>query len=330
MTHPICEGGVVVSSGRVRCADRAGGPSGPEPLRVSAVPALIRSRKVTRPVLRWHGGKWKLAPWIIGHLPEHHIYVEPFGGAASVLIRKPPSYAEVYNDMDGDVVNLFRVLRSDAAKTLIAALRLTPFAREEFELASSATDEPVERARRLIIRSFMGFGSNGHNINRKTGFRANSNRSGTTPSHDWANYPDALAALVGRLRGVTIENREASEVMAQHDGPETLHFLDPPYLPETRSIRNKYDLKYAGGMYAYEMTGEDHARLLEFILTLKGMVVICGYPSLLYDTLLAGWRRIERAAHADGARDRVEVLWINQAAAAQLQGCLIEAMGAAA
>lgn len=275
---------------------------------------------LTRPVLRWHGGKWRLAPWIIQHFPAHRVYVEPFGGAASVLLRKPPCYAEVYNDLDGDVVNLFRVLRDiDTAAELERRLRLTPFARDEHQDAYPVADCPIERARQLVVLSFMGFGSNGHNRRRKTGFRSNSNRSGTTPAADWRNYPDCIPALVNRLQGVVIENRDALAVMATHDGPETLHYVDPPYLPETRSVANKYDLKYAGGMYAHEMNPGCHEALLAFIAGLKGMVILSGYPAPLYDAALSGWRRINRAAHADGARDRVEVLWINPAAAAHLQ-----------
>jgi len=255
---------------------------------------------VPRPVLRWHGGKWLLAPWIIDHLPDHRVYVEPFGGAASVLIRKPRSYAEVYNDLNGDVVNLFRVLRSGGGENLAELLRLTPFAAEEFSEAYEATDCSVEKARRLIVRSFMGFGSNGHE--RKTGFRSNSNRSGTTPARDWLNYPDSLVRVAERMRGVVITKRDASEVMLAHDGPETLHYVDPPYLPETRD---------AGGDYSHEMDEGDHARLLECLNSLSGKVVLSGYPSRLYDDALNGWTRIERAALADGARKRTEVLWMN-------------------
>lgn len=272
----------------------------------------------TRPVLRYHGGKWLLAPWVIQHFPPHRIYVEPFGGAASVLLRKDRAYAEVYNDLDDDVVTLFRVLRERPAD-LVDALRLTPFSRTEHVLASTLAEDPIERARRLVVRSFMGFGSNGHNIKRKTGFRANSSRSGTTPSRDWHNYPDQLGEIVGRLRGVTIENRDAVEVMQAHDGGETLHYVDPPYLPETRSLKNPYDLTYAG-MYAHEMTAADHERLLSALRGLAGMVVLSGYPSPLYDDALAGWLRVDRKALADGARERTEVLWINPAAAAAIEG----------
>lgn len=261
--------------------------------------------KPRRPVLRWHGGKWILAPWIIEHLPPHRVYVEPFGGAASVLLRKQRSYAEIYNDLDDEVVTLFRVLRTEGlGARLVEAVRLTPFSRVEQIEAYEAADDPVERARRLIIRSFMGFGSNG--THRATGFRSNSNLSGTTPARDWINYPDGLAAVVSRLRGVVIEHRDAREVMAAHDGPTTLHYVDPPYHPATRD---------AGGDYAHEMTAEQHRELLAFLTTLKGSVVLSGYPHPEYDEGLPGWRRIQRKALADGALERTEVLWLNPAAA---------------
>ncbi len=256
---------------------------------------------VARPVLRWHGGKWLLAPWIIGHFPKHQVYVEPFGGAGSVLMRKERSYAEVWNDLDGDVVNLFRVLRSDDAERLVSLLRLTPFARAEFEEAYQFSDDPVERARRLVIRSFMGFGSNGHA--RSTGFRANSNRSGTTPAHDWTNIPENVASVIERLAGVVLENKDATAVMVQHDGPDALHYVDPPYVFDTRSDLSKD--------YAVEMSDNDHSALLVALRELRGMVVLSGYTHPLYEAALSDWQRVEKAALADGAKPRIEVLWIN-------------------
>ena len=268
----------------------------------------------SRPVLRWHGGKWILAPWIISHFPDHRVYVEPFGGAASVLLRKERSYAEVYSDLDGEAVNLFRVLRDEAsAHRLREMLRLTPFARTEFEdaVAGTGSDDPIEKARRLIVRSYMGFGADAHQNN--SGFRSNSNRSGTSPAHDWANYPDAMDAFVERLQGVVVECRPATKVMEQHDGTDTLHYVDPPYLPETRSTKAmRGGLRYHA--YAHEMTDDDHRELLGFLKSLAGMVVLSGYPSALYDDALSGWERAERRALADGARERTEVLWLNQAA----------------
>jgi DNA adenine methylase len=262
----------------------------------------------TRPVLRWHGGKWNLAPWIIGHFPKHKVYVEPFGGAGSVLMRKPRCYAEIWNDLDDHVVNLFQVLRSPRAHELVNALRLTPFSSVEFKSAYEPTSDPLERARRLVIRSFMGFGSNGHN--RATGFRSNSNRSGTTPAHDWINYPDSLAVVIERLAGVVILNRDAMDVMAAHDGRGTLHYVDPPYVFGTRADLAKD--------YAHELSDADHVALLEFLCTLQGMVVVSGYPSELYEDLLNGWGRITTDALADGARPRTEVLWLNPSCSSAL------------
>lgn len=205
-------------------------------------------------------------------------------------------------------------------------LELTPFARAEFEIGWDETDDAVEKARRLIIRAFMGFGSNAHSDkgrgHKTTGFRANSSRSGTTPAHDWVSYPQALAAIVERFRGVVIERRPAAQVMAAHDWPDTLHYVDPPYLPETRNRRNPHDPKH---QYRHEMTVADHAALLEQLRKLKGMVVLSGYPSELYDQALSDWERIECEALADGARRRTEVLWLNPACSRALKfGTLFE------
>lgn len=267
-----------------------------------------------RPLLRWHGGKWLLAPWIISHFGKHRCYVEPFGGAWSVGFRKSRTYAEVWNDLDAELVNLFRVLREPSkGAELVRLLRLTPFARDEFYACYEQANEPVERARRLIVRAFMGHGSDGASGVYRTGFRANSTRSGTTPAHDWSNYPAALAAIVERVTGVVIESRQAIDVMRRHDSAETLHYVDPPYLHETRARANRRPDN--GGVYRHELTDQQHAALLADLRTLEGMVVLSGYPSSLYDEMLPGWSRVERAAHADGALERTEVLWLNPAAA---------------
>lgn len=270
----------------------------------------------SRTALRYFGGKWKLAPWIIGHFPKHRVYVEPFGGGASVLLRKPRAYSEVYNDLDGEVVNLFQILRDpDASRRLSELLTLTPYSRTEFEAAYNIDTDPMERARRLVIRSFMGFGSNACNHVASTGFRSNSNRSGTTPAHGWANYPDGIPALVERLRGVVIESRDALQLLSgAHDTPETLFYVDPPYLAETR-----VGLKdgRSNHCYAHEFaTEEEHRALAEVLHGVKGMVVLSGYPSALYKELFESrtWRRVDRAAFADGAAKRTESLWLNPSA----------------
>lgn len=262
-----------------------------------------------RPILRYHGGKWKLANWIISHFPQHRVYVEPFGGAASILLQKPRSYGEVYNDLDSEIVNLFKVVRDRGAE-LRSKLENTPFAREEYTLSFKPTSNELEQARRTVMRSFMGFGSNALCRSIKSGFRANSNRSGTTPAHDWANYPRLLELLTTRLRAVVIENRDAVEVMQAHDSSATLHYCDPPYVHDTRSAK-----VHGHHGYTFEMKDDEHRELAKYLHSVSGMVVISGYACHLYDKeLYPRWNRVERRAHADGAHDRVEVLWLNDAA----------------
>ena len=256
----------------------------------------------------WFGGKSRAASLVWERFGDVPNYVEPFAGAASVLLRKSRSYAEIINDLDGEVVNVFRVLRDPAtAAALARALTLTPFARAEFVAAYTPAADPIEQARRTVARAFMGFGSpsvSGH----KTGFRANGQRSSTTPAHDWVNWPDQVAAYVDRLRGVVIENRDAVEVIRQQDSPSTLFYVDPPYPSGTRNPGNGYDKKG----YRHEMTDDDHRRLAEVLYGVRGMVVLSGYPCDLYDReLYPDWRRLTCDALADGARPRTEVLWLS-------------------
>jgi DNA adenine methylase len=275
---------------------------------VSAIPA---ESKVMRPILRWHGGKFRLAPWIQSFFPKHRIYCEPFSGAGSVLLTKPRVWAEYLNDLDGQVINLFRVLQDGSrAKELIRLLTLTPFAREEFDLACGPEGEidSVERARRLCIRSFMGF-SSGSATGKSTGFRSRSFRSNTGPARDFLAYPEKLWAVVNRLRGVTIENRPALEIIPLLDTPGTLIYADPPYPASTRT-------NY--GTYRHELTDDDHVALAECLHGCSGYVLISGYRCDLYDQLYAGWIRVEKQAMSDHGY-RQECLWLSPRTAAVTQ-----------
>jgi DNA adenine methylase len=181
----------------------------------------------------------------------------------------------------------------------------------------------------LLIRAAMGFGNSGATgsspsstgFRPNTGFRSNSNRANTTPAHDWRNYPANIPAVVDRLRGVVIENRDAVAVMAQHDSPETLHYCDPPYVHSTRSKGNPHCNKHN---YRHEMTDADHQRFAEEVRALSGMVVVSGYRSELYDGLFGRWARVDVGTHADGARDRVESLWLSPTVSARMQPALME------
>lgn len=266
---------------------------------------------VSCPVLRYHGGKFRLAPWIIRHFPPHRCYVEPFGGAAGVLVQKERAYAEVYNDLDGDIVNLFRVLREPGqCVRLIEQLLLTPYARDEFNIAFESTDEPIERARRTLVRAEMGFGSAGATKGH-TGFRVDTRRKYGTAQQLWSRFPENLARVCERLRGVMIENRPAVDVIRQHDASDTLFYVDPPYLLSTRYVGAKH-----GRYYNCELTSDDHAELLEILRSLKGMVAISGYASPEYADALHGWLMASTEARISSARGtalRTECLWLNPA-----------------
>jgi len=240
-------------------------------------------------------------------MPEHRIYVEPYGGAASVLLRKPRSYSEVYNDLDGEVVNLFRVIRERPVE-LARALEMTPYARDEYYEAFEVSSDPFELARHMLVRSYMGFGSNSVNRVAGSGFRANVTRSYSTPAGDWANFPPVVLEIAERLRGVTIENRPALQLLATHRDPAGLVYLDPPY---PHSTRGRGAGRGARSGYIHEMTDEDHCELALVALDHPSRVMVSGYRCDLYDALYGGWRREDRKAMADGARERTESLWMN-------------------
>ncbi|WP_062359841.1 DNA adenine methylase [Vreelandella aquamarina] len=267
------------------------------------------------PVMRYHGGKWRIASWVISHFPRHQVYVEPFGGAAGVLMQKPSVSAEVYNDLDGEIVNVFRVLRDPAnAERLAEACRFTPYARAEFDLSQEPVDDPIEQARRTLLRAWASFGSAGAT-------RGNSGmRTFTRPdgvylgvAHAWARIADAIPEFANRFRNVVIESRPAIDVMAQHDSRETLHYVDPPYLPETRS-------QGSSRYYRHEMTVEEHEALLDTVRHLQGFVVISGYDSTLYNNRLPGWMRVTLPTSGSsrfGSVKRTECLWLSPRAADQ-------------
>jgi len=273
-----------------------------------------------RPLIRWHGGKWMIAPWILPFLPPHETYTEAFGGGASILFRKErATKAEIYNDLDETLIRLFKVLQDPAkAERLVELLRLTPYSRKEFEWAYEPTDDDVEAARRTLVRSWMGYGSDGTAGVYKTGFRSIVNQAGKTPAGEWVNYVATIDRTIERIRGVNIECRDAFKVLEQYDGPETLHYVDPPYLPSTRSAGNRR--RGAGfHVYQHELQIDDHVRLLETLRSLDGMVILSGYPSELYDDALPDWERHDRRAYADGGSPRTEVIWINPRCANRLK-----------
>jgi DNA adenine methylase len=204
----------------------------------------------------------------------------------------------------------FRVLRDPEQRAaLLEQLVLTPYARDEFELAWEPTDDPIESARRLCVRAQMGFGSSGATKG-ATGFRIDTKRAYSTAQDLWAEYPDQLTAIGARFSSVLIENKPAIEVMKNHDAENTLHFVDPPYVLSTRTLDS------AGrGYYRHEMTDADHAELLKLLKGLQGMVIITGYETELYRDTLREWRvesTSSRISAGRGTSLRTEILWMNE------------------
>ncbi|SEG30778.1 DNA adenine methylase [Billgrantia desiderata] len=281
-------------------------------MTTSSIPHPSFKRGVP-PVMRYHGGKHKLADWITSHFPPHDVYLEPFGGAAGVLFNKTPSRIEIYNDLDSEIVNVFRVLRNPRrALRLREMCELTPYARDEYALAQEPCEDPVEQARRTIFRAWASFGSAG--ATRGTSGMRMSSGSGTnhySVAVAWRRIPEAMVRFTDRLRDVLIENRPAIEVMLSHDGRQTLHYIDPPYVPETRSLDSS---RY----YRHEMTLVEHEQLLKVCLQLEGYVVLSGYDNALYRDMLSGWMRVSRSSAVSGnggSLTRMEHLWLNPRAA---------------
>ncbi len=274
--------------------------------------------KPTRPIMRYFGGKWNLAPWIILHFPKHTNYVEPFGGAASVLLQNQHSKQEVYNDLDEHVVDLFRVLRDEKnAKKLIEQIYLTPFSRAEYEACFDFNEEPdkVEKARKMITMSFLAYSSDAVTRRRKTGFRASIYRKRwRSVCDDWEAFPKAIQPIVDRLKKVIIEKKDAFELIEKHDTPVTLFYLDPPYPHSTRESSKGYQ---------FEMDNSQHIELLLKLLKLKGMVAVSTYENDLYNQFLGSdWQKFQRQTRAqagNGLANKIatEVLWLNPLAQKQ-------------
>jgi DNA adenine methylase len=207
-------------------------------------------------------------------------------------------------------VNLFRVIREQGAD-LAAALEATPWARAEFEACAAPAEEPVERARRLLVRVWQGFGATRRD---STGWRQDGPIGGVKHvgvASTWRRVPDRVIAAVDRLRDAQIECRPALEVIRRYKSPDVLIYADPPYLGDSRDSSGDE-------IYGHEMKGEtEHVELLDAILAHPGPVVLSGYASPLYDERLSGWRRLTAPERDARGKHRTEVLWVNRDAERQ-------------
>jgi len=256
-------------------------------------------------ILHYPGSKWSMAEWIISHMPPHQTYLEPFFGSGAVFFNKAPSQLETINDLDGDVVNLFRVIR-DRTEELARLVYWTPYSREEYYASYDMEGvDDLERARRFMVRCWMARGAR---TSDRTGWRHNIDMeySPNRPvARQWSDMPEKILAITERLRGVQIEQQPALELIQRYKRADVLIYADPPYPLETRS----------GRMYKNEMTDADHAELLDVLDEHPGPVLLSGYANEMYDTRLRHWHREERQALVEAGQTRTEVLWINPVAA---------------
>lgn len=248
--------------------------------------------------LRYPGAKWAIAERIVAQFCSHYHYVEPYFGSGAVFFSKEPSPHEVLNDVNGQVVNLWRVLR-DHTEDLCWALETSPWSRAEFDQSFQPVGDPLEDARRFVVRVWQAHASD---LAKKTGWK---NRGvvqqSAGMSHRWKKVPHQLRAIAWRLADAEIDNQDALEVITRFNGPDVLVYADPPYLPETRTQK----------IYAHEPDVEHHVQLLDTLRAHRGPVVLSGYASELYDTTLTGWDRVVmKAPRVSKGSPRQEVLWI--------------------
>lgn len=257
-------------------------------------------------ILNYVGSKWNLAEWIVSHMPEHSVYLEPFFGSEAVLFNKAPVAIETVNDVDGNIVNLFKVIR-DRPQELARAVALTPYARQEYcqayEKLNVQLDE-LERARLFLVRCWMGRGGK---TSDRTGWRHNIDATTINAVPDWLEVRNTITQATQRLQRVQIENQDALPLIERYNRKDCLIYADPPYLLSTRTKRH----------YANEMSESKHIELLQVLKKHQGYVLLSGYDSAMYNELLSDWHKVSKMTTTDAANLKQEVLWINPKAANQ-------------
>lgn len=264
---------------------------------------MTMTKTMKQALILYHGGKFRIADKIIRLFPKHSLYIEPFGGAASVLLKKAPAKTEVYNDLCGDLPRLFNIIRSNGDE-LKELLFYTIYSRDELDLCYDPAEDDLEWARRFIVRTHLAVSTT--SLNEKTGFRRSINSiDHCSQAQTFMNVHEMIPFVRHRLRNVIIENTDFKKLLTYYDKPGHLYYLDPPYVDSTRS---KSSIRRG---YKENLSIEDHHLLLQWALNAKAMVCISGYANDLYDDLLQSWRRFEFDSMTDARIKRTEVVWIN-------------------
>lgn len=254
------------------------------------------------PVLRYPGAKWSIADWIIQHFTPHQVYLEPFFGSGAVFFNKRPSRVETINDIDGEIVNLFRVIR-ERPQELASLIEMTPWARDEYYMSFERTGHPLEDARRFLVRCWQAHGSD---YATKPGWRHCIAGRDASYSPVWAQLPQRIMEVTYRLKDAQIENQPAVKLIERYRNPDVLIYADPPYILSTRARKRRY---------TYEMNDSEHIELLEVLNEHPGPVIVSGYSNQIYDKYLRHWVKESIKALAEKGRVKEEIIWINPIAA---------------
>lgn len=261
-----------------------------------------------RAIFRYPGSKWSIANWIIDHFPEGYekmLYLEPFVGSGAVFFNKKPGTVETINDLDSDIVNLFRVLR-EQPDNLKKALELTPYSREEYDLSFEPCDEPVEKARRYMVKTTQAIGAKLVGSS-KYGWRNHKQMKIGGTVCKWGGITNTIDTATSRLRGdtthlVQIENMDALRLIERYNNPDVLMYLDPPYL---RTVRR------SGALYNHEMDAAGQVELLKIITKSRAKIIISGYESDLYNSALVGWHKDSTMSQTTSTEMATETIWMN-------------------
>ena len=248
-------------------------------------------------LLKYAGSKWRIAPWIVSFFPPYKVYCEPYFGSGAVFFTKPPSGIETINDVNGDIVNLFRVCR-EAPKELARALEFTPWSREEFLSCMEKSEDPVEQARRTVVRFHQSYATCNHS---KKSWRNVQKHNGPRCADVWNRLPEIVLNVCERLKQAQIENIDAIELIKRYNSTDTLLYLDPPY---PLDLRDK-------NMYKHEMTDAQHEELLLAVLNSKSNVILSSYDNELYNDMLKGWYTSEKQTIAQAGARRTEKIYMN-------------------
>lgn len=259
-----------------------------------------------KPILRWPGAKWRIAQWIINHFPEHGTYLEPFFGSGAVFFTKPPSQTETINDVDNNIVNLFRVCRDNPLE-LARKIEVTPYSKSEYMFCrkhyNDCDCDEVEKARRYLTAVWQGFGGKTY---QETSWAHDRTNSVFRPKY-FAEVPERILAVISRLKRAQIENNDAIELIDMYNKKNCLIYADPPYLKETRTNLH-YEHEFS--------TIEQHKKLLDVLLHHKGYVVLSSYTNKLYDETLVlenGWDKQSIRVQTNGGNSSTECIYLNPA-----------------